>query len=573
MAWLMRPAVLLPKPGRRAFRLAARVSRRPMQGFYPDAAPEAPGSNVWHRWSPVASQILPRQNAYKMARQLSDAMLESLDRLLPGWSVFGGLDFRFVLRFHIQFFLANHSLPFLYACFLQLEPHRRVMLIDSHFTPELAQRFLERQGLPAFNTLQCRSTFSLNRLKRKCDQWHALPDPPLALTKQPVGGTLAVVPHAIHLEILSPALQILAEQGPVHLLAAHSRVDLNAFSIGKTLALPVLSRGPFIRQAVHHFDVLHATLKTMPAADQEFCLNQLDLLSDLVEKYAVFSDTVEALQPEIVIGCLEYNTYGALASLHKQRQHFRLINIQHGFVSPTWSMDALGFDDYFVWNRKTAELALEDGFYSPGACQVVGNSRWELLARDMQKPASSALTDLQAWKGEHRLIGAYTQCLQAFSTISVKQGFIQALLAYLHQHPEVRLLIKKHPLEQDTIVDEMVRASGLSGRIQVMTADHISLAESFKSVNVVTTVFSAVLLEALAIGKPVAAIDFAHTIAVQDIPIPATIPVLTTQTDVNRWLDRSLLESEVIVDKTVEKPVLHAEPYEARLRQLLQSRA
>ncbi|MCE3234613.1 MAG: hypothetical protein K0Q50_793 [Vampirovibrio sp.] len=533
---------LMTKPSSRALRLARQNWLGPIQCYYPD--------NLTPAWKniPFATRLIRqplqiplRPNIYQVARRYADDILNDIERLLPDFFQIGDWDFRFAFRFNLQFHIAYQGLPLVYSMLQEQSPPASALtLVDCHLTPDLVYRFAEDMGIgkPKY-PLRSLSTLHSERLMRKLSQWKSQ-----AISQEEEtfsGGTLAVIPHSEHLELLKPILGVLKEQEPVRLLNIHSKLRLSEQQFdGMTVQhLSGLRLGPQLEIALHHFKKLRDEVQRLPAKQRHFCYTQIDLLADLAEKFMSFEATIRRLQPDTVIGCLEFNLHGAfLSMLQKQSPGFRLMNLQHGIVAPTWTVDGLRFDDYFLWNKQTAKSLEQNGYPVGHRMHVIGNPKWEALADQVASETTSAEYDkLLAWKGDAPLIGAYTQCLQGYSTVQIKKDYLLSLIGYLQYNPNAKLLIKRHPLETDDVVDTVVRASGCQDRIQVYESERLMHWEILKAVDIVTSVFSATLYESLYLQKPTLALDFDRVIETQQIPWPGECLTVTEPKSVNAALD------------------------------------
>ncbi|WP_303673630.1 hypothetical protein [Vampirovibrio chlorellavorus] len=547
---------LLFKPSQRALKLARRSWIGPIHCYYPD--------NIKPNWKkpPFACTVIGQplqipagQNIYHVAYTYANAILDEIDRLLPSFFHVGDWDFRFAFRFNLQFHLAYQGLPMLYSMLhdrTQARPSG-LTLIDSHLTPDLVCEFSSTFGLGQPQCpIQCRSTLGSDRLMRKLRQWQeqAL----LAGTMDGVelapetGGLLAVIPHQEHLALLAPVLDGLQGDEGVRVLALTAKIAIPAEGLrkikGTLCQLSGLSQNRHFESALAHFESLRMQIGKLAQGQRQFCYTQIDLLSDLVEKFLAFEATMARLQPATVLGCLEFNLYGAFLSMMKQQvpQAFQLINAQHGIVGPSWTVDGLWFDDYFLWNRQTAESLRENGYPVTGRLHVMGNPKWETLAQQVaSEPPSSEYENLMAWKGSAPLIGVYTQSLHGYSTGRIKKAYLLSLLNYLRHNPQCKLLIKRHPLETDDIVETVVKASVFADRVYVCEPEALPLWETLKAVDVVTSVFSATLCEGLYLQKPTLAIDFDQVMAIQQIPWPDDPAFIVTEPQaLNVALDAAL---------------------------------
>lgn len=573
--WPWMRTVLLPRPSKRAFRTARQAHWGWLSLDCPDTTDEqlkAPWGSRLHR---VAQAVHPQQNNYTLARQYAERMMDQAEALMPGfcqWS--GGADFRFALLFHLQFFLINHGLPFYYPAMQRLQARKQTqaLVVHGYLTPDLLTRLQQDYGLDSSMTgdspvrWTCRSALSRSRLNQKLRQWRnaaeqkapALSPPWTGLSREPVsGGVLALLSHQVHQAVLTPTVAALASRYPVIWLPTRPNLSVSpaqAVAAGQQQvvaagwATDALAPDERLDAALAHFNgVAQRVAGLRSDVDRQFCYNQLDLLMDLAEKWLRLAAVVQMYQPAVVLGCMEYGTDGCLASMLRAQYPFRLINVQHGFISPGGAMDGLAFDDFLIWNAESAARIADNGYQRPETLRVLGNPDWEVLAANVQAAVGSpALSRVLDWKGSARLLGAYTQCIQGYSTGEVKRAYVQALLCYVQAHRDVKLLIKPHPLEDDDIVAQVVAQAepSVQERVRMLRGSELSLWESFQAVDVVTSVFSAVLVDALYLRKPAVALDFSDTLAQQHIPLHTSTAVVRDPAQVTAALNQALAQAQ-----------------------------
>jgi hypothetical protein len=516
---------LLPKMSKRGARLARASSLGHIHCLY--LAEKKQWPNFWlTRFEAVQPEQLAKHNTYFIARQVADQVVAQVQALLPDFFECAGLNLQALFRFQLQTFFAYSLLPLLASGLRKIPAGSPVTLIDSRISAKILQTLMDI--LPEANSQEFffKSTTTPKNVEGKLRQWQ---NEAQALTPpKETGGAWGFISHPEHFKLTDPVLDALAETQAIRYIWGHEKAPEADQPLLTLAKLPPLPDSPSLHLWIQHFNDLLKAIQTLGKDEKPFCLSQMELLMELCRKTLLFEGFVQQHQPQALVGCLEYNPFGVIARLLRQKAHYRLINVQHGIVSPIWKLDALHFDDYLIWNEQTAQVLQAENYPNPNGLHILGNPKWEALEEAIQSEKTSAtFEEIMRWKGTAPLIAAYTQALQGYSTAQVKMQYIEALLAYLRENPQFKILIKKHPLEQDTIAEDLVLANGLAERVRILPARELTLWESLKAADVVTSVFSATLLEALYLRKPVVAIDLENTIARQCIPVSSALRVVT----------------------------------------------
>jgi hypothetical protein len=461
--------------------------------------------------------------------------------------------------------MAYTALPLLDAALRELPGQSSITLIDSRFSAESLQNLSNIWDGMSPHPIQLKTTITTGMILRKLKEWQR---EAIQLKPDNSGGAWALMTHAEHLNLLQPALDVLSESQDSHYLVAGQTIKLPNQIVH---SLPSIPQGNRLEQCIRHIQDLLNQIQRLSKDDQIFCLSQMDLFLDLCKKLLIFEGFLQQHQPQTVIGCLEYNSFGVIAGLLKEQYGYRLINVQHGIISPMWAFDGMRFDDYLIWSKTTAEVLQQEQYPNPASFRIVGNPKWEVLETTIrQQNPSPVFQEIMDWKKNTPLVGAYTQALQGYSTTGTKVQYVDALLKYLKTHSDVKLLIKKHPLENDSIVSDLVSVSGLQDRVRVFSASELPLWESLKAVDVVTSVFSATLLEALYLRKPTIAIDLENTIAKQEIPMAEALRVVTQMESLQGTLDEAFKTNHSFSVSDVQNLVPRFEnTYQERVKEAL----
>lgn len=254
----------------------------------------------------------------------------------------------------------------------------------------------------------------------------------------------------------------------------------------------------------HHFNALNAQLFQLPESTRGFAGIQIRKLLDLAIQNAFVSSLLEQTRPVGIIGCMERSSLSPMLQEHRRRFGYKLINVQHGLMYQSKLADQYHFDAMLVWNDLSRQVLLQDGYPVSASLKVTGNPLWE---SDKLPTSSPVLDELRRWKNGRKLIAVYTQYTGDYTQPAERRKLLRTLLAHLEQNPEDCLLIKKHPLEHDTLVEDTLGAWLENGRIRVFSGGQVSLQESLALADLAVSISSTALLDALRYDVPSLAID------------------------------------------------------------------
>jgi hypothetical protein len=484
------------------------------------------------QWQPLPEIATPPKALYATARELVDAQVASIHSYLPNFfkNTALNIDYEATYKLGRQQRLAITGLAFLARCFEgryfdllpgetpnQSQPIRPLLILDSPVAPALLEDgTLARHGFPEFCAIfSSVKPFSPNNFRRRTA--------PLLVPKFSKPPVLLVMSAPVHYELARAALDNLeADYTIVIYFANPAKLDQSFrqhlaqryFTVDAHTLMPTER---LIKGACAYFNQRLQLIANLPVPTPlKDALNaELDQVGDTVRIMALLETVLAAVRPVAVLGCMEKNRLSAAFKTLQARYGYRLINFQHGIMPLTHNMDWLQFDRFFVWNPLTRNVVRQDGYPCPDdSLAVVGNPFWEQHASPSDKLLSKKAQEIIAWKGESPLIGAYTQYAGDYLTHEVRKNYLKVLFSYLEARPTVKMLIKKHPLETDLLVEALLaQATHLQGQIMLCAGQALDLWESFSLIQLSTTICSTTLLDSLGVNVPAVALDFTDIIA------------------------------------------------------------
>jgi hypothetical protein len=488
--------------------------------------PQKPKSSSIARiqWQPLPESTKPPKQLYAIAREIIDAQSTAIKNYLPDFfrNTELQVDYEPAYRINRQQTLAITGLNFLSRCFEMVthqggstSPHTKPIILDSPIIPALlSDEVIARFDLPLFTPLFSAATpLSAEDFKKRRT---ALKTP-----KFDKPTVMLVMSAPVHYDLAKPALEHLAQDYTIVVYFANpdklepalrQKLAQQYFTID---AHDLLPDERLIRSACNYFNRRLQQIATLPVPVtlRDALTSELDRLTDTIHILCLLETVLTHIQPVAIMGCLEKNRMSAAFQSLQARYGFKLLNFQHGTMPLTHNMDWQKFDRFFVWNPLSRNVVLKDGYAYPESIAVVGNPFWEQQGHVDPKPLSVKAQEIIAWRGDSPLIGAYSQYAGDYLTPQACRNYLKALFEYLAARPQVKLLIKRHPLESDQLIAEMLAQTNLQDRVIVCTGRELDLWESFALIRFSTTICSTTLLDSLKVNVPAVALDFTGIIA------------------------------------------------------------
>lgn len=497
-----------------------------------------------------------------------------------------------ILQFHLQYHLANYEI-YLYTQYFKPNQagqgfylYKTINVIDSVLNKRMLNALLNDLGLNSRRT--CIQTLYTQRANTEAS--HIIDRLLTSSTTKDIefpfqGGVMFVLTANSYVKRLCPIIEALVEHAPVYLL-----ID-RTVSLDPSWLTMITAKNPVhcmyldlelpeasMQRVKEFFIKAFKQIKEcrLKLDDKSFCLLHLLTISTLLKNINSIIYLLDRIQPECVIGCFEVNKFGLIFSKLREHYSYKLINIQHGNVERRQTLDYFYFDYWLTWNLHSQNVILKDGYAHPETLVLLGNPEWEWQQQVSDRPYSKDCQDLLNWKGADKVIGAYTQYLRGYATPESKRKFITALLNYLRQRQDVKLIIRKHPAEDDTLCETLVAQSDVSDRVKIVSYLSIPLQESFMLADVVTSIFSTVLMDAVSVGKPVVSLDLESVLARQELGFDGAVVIVNDEAHVQPVFDALLfpdhypahpLLSAVTAERIQALVPRFDSPYPERLKQ------
>ena len=89
---------------------------------------------------------------------------------------------------------------------------------------------------------------------------------------------------------------------------------------------------------------------------------QLKTLEVILRQFAKLESIIHHTRPKIVVACMEKDARSIMLAEIRKKYPVTLINLQHGAIPPTGTLDMFTFDRFLVWNNLTRDKVIEDGY-------------------------------------------------------------------------------------------------------------------------------------------------------------------------------------------------------------------
>jgi hypothetical protein len=266
-------------------------------------------------------------------------------------------------------------------------------------------------------------------------------------------------------------------------------------------------------------------------------LSDIDSISYYENWYRALDVAIQDYQPDVV---LHNNIYDPGRVLSDVARYHKVpsVNVQYSLFSDLPSNRySIQFDVRAHINEWTRQLFIRNG--GPSLCQeVIGYLKLDEI--------EEVKIDRPALEQKHGLVSGqrtvFFGSTYNYSYDYEKVVFAERLVAICARHGW-NLLIKKHPLERDSLVADAIARSGYT-RVRVLTHAEIPLAEAVSISDLITNQSSGLVLEALYYRKPFVylSLDTSRPEYYKAIDEPF-IPLLSTEAEIEAYLVESLTDS------------------------------
>lgn len=554
----------------------------------------------------------PDISAYALGRELSDAILEQLATIAPSFFTPPGTPYSLqaLYQFTLTFTFARHEFNFWlnamrwltdafatpeHAAIADVRLIHPIML--SEFTwpvwlkcfPILANPVCQPAVLPAApnlsRTLQwagrkLRWQYAAKRLWRSARHQQQV--------AECQGGILTFARATHHVHLMAPVWRVLQPYHPIAVLnylppkvLATTAKPFSVAGVTPQVFNPraFYPQGPLIQSCYRHFSEIATKIQANTGLSDNThaaALHQLAHLQRVSKQFFRLEAVIQSLQPKAVVGCMEADAFSLIFKELQKTTPFQTINVLHGQAPYFYTMDLCKFDAFLIWNAQTQKVLMEDGYPSAQSLAIVGHPDWDqAMPREQLCPDTASIREIRAWQGRDKLMVAYTQPGTNYTTPRQREAFLTSLLDYLRAHPGVKLLVKKHPNELDKLTDDaLAAAQDLAARVRLYHANNLALYPSIGLADVVVSICSTVLLEALFYHVPALALDFDRVNDVLGNGMDCVTPIIDNPAQVNAIITEVLAQGmhASCFDATARDQMFptFALSYDERIRHVLQ---
>jgi CDP-glycerol glycerophosphotransferase (TagB/SpsB family) len=207
----------------------------------------------------------------------------------------------------------------------------------------------------------------------------------------------------------------------------------------------------------------------------------------------------------------ETGLLGKVVGLVGKKAQVPTLNVQHGIRTDSPWIEDQFFDRFAVFGPQTAEVFVARGA-DPNIFVPVGVPRYDCLFRKQNLKSREAVAEELGFNPDRPVLLFASQRAWGRMTPSVKRETLLTLLRAWHR-TDAELIIKLRDGQDDYIPAEAMKEIGWD---RVIVTSEYNLYDLLNAVDIVTTAYSTVGLEAIALGKPL----FIINLTGQPDPIP-----------------------------------------------------
>ena len=221
-------------------------------------------------------------------------------------------------------------------------------------------------------------------------------------------------------------------------------------------------------------------------------------------------------KPDLILTTDEYDLFGRAAVIAGKLWGVPTLAIQHGNISP----DHVGYihtkdeisdeiaPEYCPLATKTAvygpwpkKVLVEDCNYPEGSVVVTGQARYDTLARADKIFSRENFCERYGLDAGNKIA---LICTQAFPVFEERIVFLKSILKALKEFPEIQIVIKPHPNENEEWCKEIVEEQKASVSILPKRSNTY---EAIYACDIMLAFFSTTITEALILNKPVVVVN------------------------------------------------------------------
>lgn len=346
---------------------------------------------------------------------------------------------------------------------------------------------------------------SIGRLARAAISSRRLGRRPARPDQKPI---LVVATAPIHLRLFEPVGAEIARLGgpPVVRVGAGSQ-----WSRGSDLQ-PQLRIGEIVDERWLRRLTWHATRLAvrLPQASRNW--DALDSLRSPAVRRAVadslpraalmggqLSSLVAWLQPALLVAYSEVGVWSRLVPEVAHGHGIRAVDLPHAEAADPWSVAGIAYDAAAVYGPASAKVMHLAGVPDDRVVQV-GSVRYDALAMRVRQADADAGPDAKAIR---RIVFASQPAKSSGPmTRDIKVAALRAAVAAAAAIAPAELVVRPHPVESDSVVEDALRGMPRPGGVDVRIERQVDLHDLLPGAFMLITAWSQSVLEATIAGVP-----------------------------------------------------------------------
>lgn len=225
----------------------------------------------------------------------------------------------------------------------------------------------------------------------------------------------------------------------------------------------------------------------------------------LVLQAAALEQALLVHRPQSLLVMDDHGPLGMVSVAAGRKIGVRSVNLQHGWIPVTAWTGPAGYDAWAVFGPHGRRILIAGG-ERPEVVAVTGPPHCDRIVRRGYRDVGDAERSLGLPANQPERVLFVSQWGHLNNPRDEREASLRSLLAAVCTRPRCHLIVKKHPVEHDTLVEKVVGAfPGAAGKVTI-TRD-FDLYSLLGAVQVVATQYSSIGYETALAGRPLLVIN------------------------------------------------------------------
>jgi len=237
---------------------------------------------------------------------------------------------------------------------------------------------------------------------------------------------------------------------------------------------------------------------------EDFVKWVLNLFYETLETIVVYDKIIRRYKPDVILLEQDSIPYTRTIVGVGKKHNVRSLIIQHGLTATRLGFFPIMADKFAAWGELSKEKLIEWGS-EKDKIELTGYTRLDNYVK--KETREKVCRELGLSAGKKIVVYAALSGESAVARNLGRRKTARALFTAMKQLPDVQLIVKKHPAENDDMLERLLLEAGLKDVVILKNLDArivktFSLMELLNACDLLITMYSTVGLEGIALDKP-----------------------------------------------------------------------